>query len=598
MFDYIISSPAAAPQTKELLEQIKHWDEVFVENKINELLGGRQFGSLADPGLEAAVWAESFYDEKYDLFVVVGTGRMHYHRALMNKLSKNQKLFILDWQLPLIWKGMSESNEYSEFKDATWYFHTSVGILLQRIALIVDDFLTRRIRFGFIPPYIYFFKDQVAEIEKQVSGLVTMNITHINTLNYFGAQWCTNYMENFPFMMKGTPFKRLIGAFKDVPAIVVSAGPSLEKNLHLLPGLKKNALIIGAGSVMDTLRLYGITPHLMGSFDGGPNNYKHFEKLKTEELRLVFTGDIYPQITREFKGHLIPLEPSNKRTYDYFKQFGAPELGEAKIGASVANMGLDVAVRLGCNPIILIGQDLAFQDGKSHAEGNAFMSLECEYQSTIKVKGNVEETVITNSVWYSMLKHFESQIANYTDIKIINATEGGAYIKGTEVSALLEVKEKYLQAEYDIESRLHKLLNMDSTEAFSEDAAEEVMNRIRMDIELHTGEVAAGLSLIENLIDRLEKKYRVGHSETKLINKLKKREDKLINSKLYGELIKVMIFGKVLYYERYYKKLAEDDPYRVELWVARYQYELFKHSLETLRVLGSFLDEKIKEKYL
>lgn len=595
MFDAIVNGPCA-PQTRAVLEEIMKWDEDQGPERIRRLLRDRQFGSLVDPQREARVWADGFYDEKYDVFILLGTGRMHYHRALLEKMNERQKIFILDWHLPLIWKGMKEIEGELKFLNAVWYFHHTPGEITYRIGSILDDFMTLKIRFGVIPPYIYHFKDQVDKIEKDISHIISLNMVRSLTMEFFGAKWAENMLENFPCMVKGVPFKHLQGAFRGRPAIVVSAGPSLEKNIGLLPDLKNKAVIIGAGSAIDTLKQHGITPHLLASFDGGEGNYRHFEKLESKDIRLVFTGDIYPRIVREFKGRLIPVEASNKRTYDYLKQFGAPDLGEAMIGPSVANMALDVAVNLGCNPIILIGQDLSFAGGKSHASGNAFLSDESEAPSTslIKVKGNLEETVTTTKSWFSMLKFFEAQARGYKDRRIVNATEGGAYIEGTEVRTLLEAQELYLQEEFDPEARLDKTLSVpaDTPSVNSED----ILGRVRKDIDLHLDEVSAAIPLLKKLTERLDKKYRVGSAEKELIDRLKKREVKLIQSKIYDCLIRNMIHGRILYYERYYKRLAADDPERVEVWVARYQQELFTNSLKALRELSSFLDDTIEER--
>ncbi|MHB8917537.1 MAG: hypothetical protein ACYC4H_05890, partial [Desulfocucumaceae bacterium] len=126
--------------------------------------------------------------------------------------------------------------------------------------------------------------------------------------------------------------------------------------------------------------------------------------------------------------------------------------------------------------------------------------------------------------------------------------------------------------------------------------SEDILGRVRKDIDLHLDEVSAAIPLLKKLTERLDKKYRVGSAEKELIDRLKKREVKLIQSKIYDCLIRNMIHGRILYYERYYKRLAADDPERVEVWVARYQQELFTNSLKALQELSSFLDDTIEER--
>ncbi len=45
-------------------------------------------------------------------------------------------------------------------------------------------------------------------------------------------------------------------------------------------------------------------------------------------------------------------------------------------GGSVATTALDVAINMGCNPIIFVGQDLAYTDGKSHSKDTFSKSMD------------------------------------------------------------------------------------------------------------------------------------------------------------------------------------------------------------------------------
>jgi len=122
--------------------------------------------------------------------------------------------------------------------------------------------------------------------------------------------------------------------------------------------------------------------------------------------------------------------------------------GILPIGPSSANMGFTIAEALGCNPIILVGQDLAYApDGRTHAADNALGEKQegilPDKSETLWVKGNYEERIMTTPVWQMFLKNYENIIKNYSGT-CINATEGGAFIPGTEIMDLAEVKEKFL----------------------------------------------------------------------------------------------------------------------------------------------------------
>src|SRR5690606_1954035 len=94
----------------------------------------------------------------------------------------------------------------------------------------------------------------------------------------------------------------LLTCFRGRPGIIVSAGPSLEQNVHLLSSAKGRALIIAAGSTINPLLKRAIEPDILVSFDSGQGNYRHFENLRMPHLPLVYVPTIYPRIVEEYVG--------------------------------------------------------------------------------------------------------------------------------------------------------------------------------------------------------------------------------------------------------------------------------------------------------
>ena len=123
-------------------------------------------------------------------------------------------------------------------------------------------------------------------------------------------------------------------------------------------------------------------------------------------------------------------------------------------GASCANMAFKIAEALGCDPIILVGQDLAFgEEGSTHTGavpwGSFQSGLAQDRTGRFKVKGNVQEWVETNDNWnmfrLSYVKdvaEFEGTVINATPVK--GCSPGGAYIEGTVLMAFREALEKYI----------------------------------------------------------------------------------------------------------------------------------------------------------
>ena len=109
--------------------------------------------------------------------------------------------------------------------------------------------------------------------------------------------------------------------------------------------------------------------------------------------------------------------------------------------------------KMGFETVILVGQDLAYTDNKSHADGTFQEKMPVEHtEHMIRVKGNYQDTVPT----LTNLKIYLEWFANYIEgarkhgnFRVINATEGGAFIEGTELMALKEALDECIGEEID-----------------------------------------------------------------------------------------------------------------------------------------------------
>src|SRR5690606_28411622 len=132
------------------------------------------------------------------------------------------------------------------------------------------------------------------------------------------------------------------------------------------------------------------------------------------------------------------------------------------LGASVANASLAIAAYLGCNPIIFLGQDLAYTDGKHHADSCGGTTLK-EDDDLIEVEGIDGNKVFTNSVWHTFLMWMEKFIIHNPNKTYIDATEGGAKIHGTDIIPLRQAIEKYCIKDEFIQDKIHTIVKENQT---------------------------------------------------------------------------------------------------------------------------------------
>lgn len=277
-----------------------------------------------------------------------------------------------------------------------------------------------------------------------------------------------NIIRNIPAIVKNPGIKDLKEAFKNKPAICVASGPSLKKNVDLLKDIQDKAVIICCDASLKPLLKRGIKPHIVTALERVPEVVPFFEGIPQDELKDTWLAScpvVVPEVYTAYQGpHIITY-----RSFAHFEWLGIDK-GMLKTGPSCANMSFKIAEFMGCNPIVLIGQDLAFAEtGESHISDNVYGDRQVKPRDDcFYVPGNYTEKVLTTPIWYMFLKHFELDIANYKGI-CINATEGGARINGTLIMSLKEVIEQFIKEKINPTVKIRNSLKIPSKEEIKKD---------------------------------------------------------------------------------------------------------------------------------
>lgn len=255
-----------------------------------------------------------------------------------------------------------------------------------------------------------------------------------------------NVMNNVEHIFSNPGINTLFGKFEGRPGVLVAAGPSLNKNMHFLHGLRDNALIISCDASLLPLMKKGIRPHLVTSLERTPGVDLFYTGIEDfSGIYFMALPILMPEVLDAFKGRKFIAY----RGYSHFDWL-EEEKGSVIVGTSVANLCFQILKALGCDPIILIGQDLAYAaDGDTHVKGNIFGSRNEDIgkKPVIELEGNDGKPVKSEKAWEIMKYTFEEDIAFYKGT-CINATEGGAKIRGAEVMPFKEAIEKYCTEDF------------------------------------------------------------------------------------------------------------------------------------------------------
>ncbi len=257
-------------------------------------------------------------------------------------------------------------------------------------------------------------------------------------------------MMNIPGMLESYDITDLADAFGDYPAVIVGAGPSLDKNYKLLHEIKDRSVIISSDTALRKLLADDIHPHIVVSLERGLIIYqKHFANLpKIPEGTVLFVQSVcVPEMAGTWQGGPFCLGFKWGLPLDHWFS-GLTHLPLIRSGASCTHLAYTLALMMGCRKIALIGQDLAYApDGATHSSATAWDgqtkdTLDDGQSKYITVPGNLGEEVLTHDIWLLFKRIFEEWYEGdrerYEGLRLFNATEGGAVIEGAEIVALRE----------------------------------------------------------------------------------------------------------------------------------------------------------------
>ncbi|EBH4133025.1 motility associated factor glycosyltransferase family protein [Campylobacter coli] len=257
-----------------------------------------------------------------------------------------------------------------------------------------------------------------------------------------------HFLQNIPSMLESIPFQRILSQRKNKfdNAIVVSAGPSLAKQLPLLKACQDKAVIFCADGALSMLEKEGIVPDYVTNLDFTDLAMKFFQNKENKTSLNILSCATHPNVAHSLKAENCMIVLRNKALY---QRFNLNDFGYIDTGTHVSHFSYTLALALGFKNIIMIGQDLAFdEEGNSHSKGFDFGEKFSGEENIDKLKvpayGGKGE-VLTHITWNDYRIKLEYLFAcNDQKAKFYNATEGGARINFTEELSFKECCEKLL----------------------------------------------------------------------------------------------------------------------------------------------------------
>ncbi|EAL2992765.1 DUF115 domain-containing protein [Campylobacter jejuni] len=392
---------------------------------------------------------------RYPFICIYGIG----NALLIKNLAKHYKhLFVFESEIELFILALSTIDLSEELCSGKIYL---VDIEEERVDIQLLILFDMKDMFEYLSLYemfvnnVYykkFYEDVWHKADELCEKNIKVVIRNLNSSLCIGFECYSHLLQNIPSMLESIPFQRILSERKNKfeNAIVVSAGPSLAKQLPLLKAYQDKAVIFCADGALSMLEKEGIVPDYVTNLDFTDLAMKFFQnKENLKQSIIALECATHPNVARSLKAENCMIILRNKALY---QRFNLSDFGYIDTGTHVSHFSYTLALALGFKNIIMIGQDLAFdEEGNSHSKGFDFGEKFSGEENIDKLKVTAyagKGEVLTHITWNDYRIKLEYLFAcNEQKAKFYNATEGGARINFTEELSFKECCEKLLTKE-------------------------------------------------------------------------------------------------------------------------------------------------------
>ena len=393
--------------------------------------------SRFDPEKEADRLIEEFDCAHYDCIIVSGFGFGYHIEKILQKIKHDATLLVLERFAWMIKAAMCNRDLQSIFNDKRLILlinpsDDDIAVTMKGRSSYKTLFITHRGSFQIDP-------EGYTNLQRIAKAYLSTKEVNIATLAKFEKLWTSNIAKNIKTIIAHPPASAFFNKFTTIPAIIVNAGPTLTESIPFIKENCTNALIIAVDTTYKVLEYYNIQPHFCITVDPQLINARYFEGVHKSKTILIADPMVHPSTFLLYSGRKAITGVAFEMMQWIETIIG--DYGKLRYGGSVSTNAYDFAKRLGANPIVMVGQDLAFTRGLAHVKGayldehvylrtNRFYTVEMfnRLQLTalpkIFVKGIKSKQVHTNQ----KMMIFISWFSRLHDSALINATHDGAYI--------------------------------------------------------------------------------------------------------------------------------------------------------------------------
>ncbi|MDQ7778126.1 MAG: DUF115 domain-containing protein, partial [Planctomycetota bacterium] len=416
--------------------------------------------SRYDPDTEAARFIDQFPMKPLSVFILLGFGLGYHALKIFRRLPRESYMIVIEKDLSTLRAAMESVGMDDMLADphVIWWVGMNAGDLYEFLRNFVDFYFTTQPVIVAHPACTTAFPGFYDEVRKGLGEFRQAASTMIRTGMILPRRNMENRICNVVHYVEGDGVEQLRDRFKGRPVIVASAGPSLRPGMEAIRKVKGRAIVLAVSTAYKALMNNGIVPDFTAVIDYNRISARYFENIPAGTGCPLICD---PKASWEaVSAHAGPKVFFQDAMMSLLIGGTAPK-GELDMGATVAHLVFFFAEYTGGDPIIFVGQDLAYPYNITHVPGTAIYDqwlpqvnrfntyLMKEWESMMRLRPGATKVadvagkqIYTDELMFSYLRDFDLLCAN-SGRRCINTSPAGARIRGTEHMRLDEAIERF-----------------------------------------------------------------------------------------------------------------------------------------------------------
>jgi len=446
-----------------------------------------------------------------EIIVIFGFGAGSCIKAIIDKFQNIRHIIIVEPALQILKAILSEQDlakllAPASRVDVTFLVNQTEEQMARVVRAVIQ--FEGRVEFVAHLAYLSLFSEYYQQFHTAMVGFIRQASIRLRTLTLWQQIFLGNTLQNLAVPTYSCEILQSI--FQDRPVVIVSAGPSLEKNMHLLSEAQDKTIIIAVGTAIQILNRAGIRPHFYAACDAQDSENEIFQDLNYRDVPLLFANQLNATVVAKYSGPLVRIIIDTDFFGQYIYGIASKPVVMVESGPSVANVVLSLLSKMTCSRVIFIGQDMCLQNDKLHALGNDVEQYDNSRLLTVKdIFGVVVKTL--DNYWV-IKDDLELKIAKHPNTVFINATEGGLGLNGAKNELFADVLATMQPLDIVIDSEISRIVEepekacQDYSPYLMQGCLKEDLDAIGKNIEKSLALLQANVALQENKSVRNKKK--------------------------------------------------------------------------------------------